>query len=281
VSQFLTNIINRHSSRANIVRPRTKSVFEKKAPYTGANSASFEADENLSYPTSTNSEQKTLSNQEEHIHSKVSSKVNQANTQDYDIPIQNNSTNTEDTPRTLGPKKRQVISNPNRNPDVNAKKNEISTRLKGNNSQSTKQPLNNSNNGKNEKVVLNTISKVNRILEEPKNAFDGIKSAKQFENALSNEIVNPLQIEKTPLNFNKEIHQNLITNLNIRNYNDNTEQVKDSSSPNGNSTPTIKIQIGRIDIKAVKQSPIKQSNTRKQNSSGKSLEQFLKERENK
>ncbi len=263
MSQFLTNIINRHVSTDNVVRPRERSVFESVQ-------SNFD-----SIPESTDFARvnvKPSSTQSEGLRNKSVENFKKPNTSIDDIPISPKellppATNTENLssikPRPT--KKSKIrIDNPSGNPVKTTKADEI-IKLKQVERRNDKSDL-----VSNEKKIVDTLVKAKVDLSGSVTTAK-IPKPNTEDNSSSN------QLKRERVSHIKEIHQKLISNLIVRNFSEKNLNVH---STNNSSTeekaPTIKIQIGRIDIKAVKQAPVKEIKAKKQNKSAMTLEQFLK-----
>lgn len=287
MSKFLSNIIKRHSSSENIVRPRVKSIFENKPAYTGPTSL-FESEESVSSHLSTVSEKKSSPISQEQSDLGLSSQVNNSITSDTNVSIPTKTSTLNDLPFRVEPKKEINLSKPN------ISQSERRLKSKGNKDGFTinkgrvekRIPKASHDNVNLEKKVkkkasLTKDSRIHENLETSKTIFNAIKTPSQFEKEMSNEIATSLHIDKKQVNLKKEFHQDLISSLNIRNINENNSHITESNATYENNPPTIKIQIGRIDIKAVKENSAARPKTSSVSSSDRSLEQFLKKRESK
>ncbi len=276
MNDFISNVISRHANPGNIVRPRGRSIFESlqplSEPLSEPLSTPFEKENfhpNLDSPSP---ESKEMVSHLDHISTTEVQKdnfiqqeetVNLREVKARWKPVIPKQVNRHET--TTGKTAKQGLEKMNLKTETFTTGNE---RLKD------------------EKGILNkqTINSpvLQKVLERQSSLKNNIETANSDSKKLHTQSNPPIHLEKILVNPNNQIHQRLVSNFNINNHNEYSGILNNTNnSPNENKAPTIKIHIGRIDIKAVKQNTIKSPKAQKRNKSGTSLEQFLKKREGK
>lgn len=263
MSNFLSNIINRHSQNANLVRPRGVGVFETHRFWSEAAPSVAE------------------------VHS-VDSQTNVSPSMDSVIkPAVHQNNSNEPTANRLSNKPKNPIRREKQQPiDLFDKKKQQSKEhiIEKLNFKTKIQAAKITDSDKGE-VIFKKNNSPEDVIDKLQNRIAVIKANHKFSNFDSRPVdkhMNKGIMEEQMLTRpHKEIKQQLTSN-----FNRNTKALgepssynkSDNAGPSGNSTPTVKIHIGRIDIKAVKQNTQTVHNNKKASKQGMSLEQFLNKR---
>jgi len=263
MSQFLSNILSRHSQSENNVQPRGLGVFETQGSWPESLHSETDVNHVVLNTDTPHSENSMIEPRSDTI---ISTETIQKNNSE-----QNNNSTREENHQRIDPH--------------HTKTNQVGNRIiEKMNFKTEKVPSKNPDIA-NEEAYFGDRTKGKNILKPVQYKLDIPEPNKKFPNA------NTMQVDKqsVPDDFtdrivvkpNKEMKNQFPANLNFKVQNGNGINGYSNETSSADQSQSIKIHIGRIDIKAVKQQDLNARKPRKTNKSTLSLDQFLKKRERK
>lgn len=251
MSQFLSNIFSRHNQKANVVRPRGLGIFETHQSWPGSIPYPSET-EYVDRNTNLNPSDGNIN--ETHIHQAITNKSQEDTSvqQDHDIIREADHQRFDTHVKKTGSNIKRFV-------------NEMEM---------------------NSKVFPDKDAELKNETRQLKTKLSDLKSNKKilipYSQRVDKQIPSPILEDRILVRPKKKINQQLLSKFNINGQNEDSIKSNTSNdTSNINQSQTIKIHIGRIDIKAVKQNSTKTKQTQNANKPGMSLEQFLKKREGK
>lgn len=245
MSDFISNIINRHNTSQNIVLPRSKNVFEIYHKYDSPSQPPFEAN-----------------NESSSLHQSIADH----NRIDSNSIIENKA----------GQPPKFTQSNRLIDRKISVPKDIVQTKpLIEKSTQTSDKSIVSNLNSEKQRNWTNPYQKKSESNVTEDNSKSNLKPNKEKKKELS---------EIQPIFFDAK-KENSINSLPkvflMKNHNKNQTRKDVSRDKKVSEAPTIKIHIGRIEIKAVKQESKKRKIAAKTSKSGMSLAQFLNKRESK
>ena len=270
MSHFLSNIIQRHTSSEHSVKPRGKSTFESNQPISNiVQTPMFE--ENVQ--TNTNSVYKDMEGKQP-IHNIHQIETIQDNVETNEVQdLQNQNIERPKVTSLISPVKSENRLEAATTRIVNEMKSASVFFAEKNKSLEI---------DKRKSIIEGSLNTRKMDFSENQSSELKINDLNSTQEKIQH--IAPQILNSNQQNIRNEIHQKLVSNFDIYGSNSNDTDASHIHSANGPQTksvqkaPTIKVQIGRIDIKAVKQTPVKQLRSQKQQKSESALEKFLNKR---
>lgn len=263
MSNFLSNIISRHSQKANFVHPRGVGVFESHRSWSEAFPSTAESNSGDSQTYASSSIDSVI-NPAVHQKSSIESTGNSSSIK-YINPIK------REKQQPIG----QLDNNKQHSKERIIDKLNFKSKMQATKIADLKNGDGNFKNMTSSEDIIDSLQ--NRIaVIKANNKFSGSPTG-----SVDKHMDTDLQVEQMLMKPRIDIKQQLMSKFNLKSSSPSesgSHNKSDNINPVGNSTPTVKIHIGRIDIKAVKQNTQTVQNNRKASKQGMSLEQFLNKR---